>query len=196
MVENPLQILEPVQVSFHDLAKGHFPGFTRANLIGTAKVDGLISGGILASQSAILGREADVSHIMRYLGRGLVIDQQAELELRSLKDYTGYMVRSYCWPGYTLAQRDHLCVESLIRLQKYAWLVIGAHLMEATLGIDRLAEKVARDDENDCSQGAYKIERLEMPDFMGREPCVPMPEEMDDWCIKHGWEVRTWLLIE
>lgn len=196
MPDNPLQQLEPKAISFRALAEAKFPGLTRGNLIGTRKAGNFVSDGIDWAQEQILGHDATVSHIMRYLGRGLVIDQQSTLELRSLQNYTNHLVRSYCWPGYSLAQRNSLCIESLIQLQDYAWLVIVAHAGEAVLGIDGLAEKVARDGENDCSQGAYKIERLEMPNFMGGEHRVPMPAEIDDYCIRAGWEIRTWLLTE
>ena len=196
MIENPQQRLIPVPVSFAKLASQRFPGLIRADLMGSRLVGDFTSDGIDWAQEQITGADAEVSHIMRYLGRGLVIDQQDTLQLRPLSAYIGYMVRTYHWPGYNLAQRNSLVVESLIRSGPYDYWAVAGHGLEAVLGVDGLAEKMHREDAFDCSEGAYEMERIEMPNFLGARPAQVMPTEIDKGCINAGWQVVTWLLTE
>lgn len=197
--ENPLQKLEPVHVSFKALAKSKFPGFTRADLIGTRRPGNWLSDGIDLAQERITGQEAEVSHIMRYLGAGLCIDQQKTLQLNSLETYVGSMIRVYHYPYYTEAQQDHLVAESIVRLGDYDYWSIAGHALEALTALtgllDGAAESLESGDVYNCSEGASMIERLVMPEFCG-DNLMPMPAEIDQYCINAGWQISTLVLDE
>jgi hypothetical protein len=197
MTENPLQKLTPRKLSHRSLVRSGWAGFVRADIIGTFALAGMLSEAITASEAEILGHQADISHTMRYLGRGQVLDQQATLQVRSLEDYIGYIVRVYHNPAYSLQVRNTIVAESLVwHGTAYDLRIIGAHLAEVITGEDGLAERLHDPDRFDCSEGICLHERYGNKFFLGNRPCQVMPEEIDSYCIRAGWQIRTYALVD
>lgn len=197
MIESPQQALTPQRMSHQRLVRSGWAGLCRADIINTLDPDSALSAGILASQEAILEAPAGWSHSMRYLGRDQVLDQQASLQVRGLEDYIGHFVRVYHNPLYNMDQRNKLVAESLVwHGTRYDLKLIGAHLAEAFLGKDGLAEELHDPDKMDCSEGVCIHQRMVDENFMGRRACQVMPQEIDDFCRRAGWYITTWYLEE
>ena len=172
-------------------------GFNRASIVNSFELDGALSEAIAACQSKIMGQQAEFSHSMLYLGMGRVLDQQLKLEVRSLGDYVGSILRVYQNPLYSKAQLNTIVAEAHVwHGTRYDFRLIGAHAAETMLGTDGLAELVHDPDRFDCSEGVCTFVRYADPKFMDGRPCQVMPEEIDEWCIKAGWRISTYALVE
>lgn len=191
------QWLTPVETSYREIVRGGWPFFTRADIIGAHTPGSLLSKGIVAAESMILGHDAEISHVMRYLGRGWVLDQQDKLEVRGLDAYVGSIIRIYHHPAYTEIQRNALVANSMVWMgAPYDYKAIGAHAVEAFFGLDRLAEIFHDEEGRDCSEGICYSERLVMAYFMYGRSCQVMPAEIDRYCIEAEWEIRTLALVK
>ncbi|MBU4278193.1 MAG: hypothetical protein KKC30_15740 [Proteobacteria bacterium] len=197
MTENHTQNLIPRKLSYRALVRSGWAGFTRANIVNAFQLGGGVSGAIAACESKILGLKAEFSHSMLYLGRGQLLDQQSKLEVRSLENYVGYILRCYRNPRYSQAQLNTIVAESMVwHGTGYDFRIIGAHAAETMLGTDGLAERLHDPDRFDCSEGVCTFVRYGDLDFMDGRPCQVMPEEIDEWCIKAGWRISTYALVE
>ncbi len=195
---NQQQHLSPTRLSHRELVRSGWAGFYRSDLVNAMNPESWISEAIMSSETAILGRQARWSHSMRYLGRGQLLDQQKRLQVSSLENYIGSVLRVYHNPAYSPAQLNALVAESLVwHGTEYDLRIIGAHLAEVFLGADGLAERLHDPERWDCSEGVCATQRYVDADFMGRrEDCAVMPQEIDNWCIERGWWVSTYLLEE
>lgn len=197
MSENPLQNLIPRKLSYAALVRSGWAGFNRASIINSFELDGMLSEAIAACEGKIMGQQAEFSHSMLYLGRGQLLDQQLKLEVRSLENYVGSILRVYQNPLFSQAQLNKIVAESMVwHGTKYDFRIIGAHAAETMLGTDGLAELVHDPDRFDCSEGVCTFVRYADSQFMDGRPCQVMPEEIDEWCIQAGWRISTYALVE
>ncbi len=197
MADNPTQNLIPVTLSHRSLVRSGWAGFTRASIINSFQMGGGISEAIAACESKILGLQAEFSHSMLYLGRGQLLDQQSKLEVRSLENYVGCIIRAYQNPLYSENQLNKIIAEAHVwHGTRYDFRLIGAHAAETMLGTDGLAELVHDPDRFDCSEGVCTFVRYGDMQFMDGRPCQVMPEEIDEWCIQAGWRINTYALVE
>jgi len=167
-------------------------------LLNTQNPASSLTDAIRVGESLESGEIASFGHTMRKAPGEAVYSQETRLVVLPLARWVGCILRAYINPQYTAREFGILCDEEVLRLgTRYDW--IGTSLGQLCRWVpflgDWLASKVDIPWTNFCSEGRCEIEKKIYPRFNRGAACQISPQDIDDFCLRDGWEILTFRLV-